>query len=166
MTDLLQLLAQLPQSEPQLLERSRDFALLLAETVLGWQWRKSSLTGRRCFYPPDRWPDYMDGAATGSEPIVPDLEDALRAYGFPDPWDLATAKAATDVFIAKGWQLQITHLKYAYECYLNLPQGDTWTIACAPTEELARSAACVLAADWASRGVRGGENFAAAPLCY
>jgi hypothetical protein len=45
---------------------------VLAERVLGYVWRKSRSTGRRCIYAASRCPDWMDSPAVGTEPLVGD----------------------------------------------------------------------------------------------
>lgn len=99
---------------------------LVAEKVLGWVWRRSRETGRRCLYPPTGpWPTWMDQPADGSEPLVtfpasamvPSLrlstvlstteaaaEEARKAGKF-DAWDVhqfETASASTGRLMPNG----------------------------------------------------------------
>lgn len=56
------------------MEAGRELDILIAEKVMGYVWRKSAMTGRRCLYPPYAIPYWMSEQATGSEPLVTDWE--------------------------------------------------------------------------------------------
>lgn len=57
--------------------------------ALGWEWRRSSNTGRRCIYAPGTAPAWMQEPATGTEDLVGgDWEAVLAAmppYGEDSP---------------------------------------------------------------------------------
>ncbi len=70
---------------------------LVAETVLGWVWRRSRETGRRCLYQPDPllWPEWMDKPADGTEPVVTSPSVPMVPY-VPYSTDLTTCAAAAE----------------------------------------------------------------------
>jgi hypothetical protein len=46
----------------------------LAE-AMGWEWWRSSVTGRRALYAPGKQPSWMNARADGSEPVCYDVAD-------------------------------------------------------------------------------------------
>lgn len=141
---ILDLCRRLPDSEPELRARTREFGALLGEHVLGWTWRKSSFSGCRCLYPPNQWPRHMTEPARGHELLVFDWD----SMPLPDPWELSRAKAATDMMIARGWRVEITSIESAWmvEFWHGATGFDLRVVVTASTEALARAAAALLAA--------------------
>lgn len=75
---------------------------LVAERVSGWEWRRSSCSGRRALYAPGRAPEWMQSKADMSEPICHDcLDDAGLVGDFHPSTDLTTCAAA-----AEEWRAQ------------------------------------------------------------
>ena len=151
MKSILDLCRELPASEPVIRERAREFGAVLGEKVLSWQWRVSAGTGRRCLYPPGRYPAHMRELADGAEDLVTDWD----GMPLPDPFSIADAKAATDAMRAKLWTF---YIQAEYDLDFTSCKMWTWgkgqvieVLAEASTEELARSAAALLAAE-AMRG--------------
>jgi hypothetical protein len=68
--------------------------------ALGWEWWKSSVTGRRCLYPPERHPEWMTERADGTEPLVSDWN---VGSGFVPPYGADTPEgwAVTGPLVAK-----------------------------------------------------------------
>lgn len=48
------------------------------EFYFDWKWWKSSVTGKRCIYAPDRQPEWFQELADGTEPLVWDFENIKR----------------------------------------------------------------------------------------
>lgn len=68
---------------------------LVAEKVLGWRWRRSSVTGRRCLFAPNGWPEWMDSDSDGSEEIVRDVPAGM-VPALPVSTDLTTCERAAE----------------------------------------------------------------------
>lgn len=148
MKSILDLCRDLPASEPETRERAREFGAVLGEKVLGWQWRVSASTGRRCLYPLGRHPAHMRELADGAEDLVTDWD----GMPLPDPFSIADAKTATDAMIARGCLIFTVGIDPTlHKCEITFHDLDTqvkWEVgAYATTEELARSAAALLAAE-------------------
>lgn len=68
-----------------LTDRSLDLAV--AEHIFGWQWRRSSNSGRRSLFPPDKWPEWFTEPADGSEPLVFDFDETKSAPDYSTTGD-------------------------------------------------------------------------------
>jgi hypothetical protein len=62
------------------MDKYRELDCWIAENVMGFQWRRSRVTGRRCLYPPNRWPDWMDRPADMAAPLVTDWKECLARW--------------------------------------------------------------------------------------
>ena len=72
------------------LEAGRALDALVAERVMGFIWRVSKVSGRRCLISPDYCPAWFVDVANGSEPLA-------------DQWDTRLPNYSTD--IAAAWQV-------------------------------------------------------------
>lgn len=150
MKSILDLCRELPASEPEIRARAGGFNNLVAERV----------TGVVCC---DRWlmlQVTMAGAAYGK---TCNHEQCAPIQRFPDYLSSITAaKAATDAIIASAtggawWEFWLHNTASGFHCELHYREGHSIharVVAQASTEELARSAACVLAAE-AMKGMIG-----------
>jgi hypothetical protein len=142
MKSILNLCEELPASEPEIRARAGEFNNLVAERV----------TGVVCC---DRWlmlQVTMAGAAYGK---TCNHEKCAPIQRFPDYLNSITdAKTATDRIIASAtggawWEFWLHNTAIGFHCELYHREGYSIlarVVAQASTEELARSAACVLAA--------------------
>lgn len=55
----------------------RDLDVAVAE-ALGWEWRRSSVTGCRALYAPGKAPVWMQAKANGDEPLTHDWADLME----------------------------------------------------------------------------------------
>lgn len=125
---ILDLCRLLPDSEPEIRKRWAEFNVEVAEKVMRLNrsdYAYKDTDGREQYFATDSAaPDYID--------------------------TIADAKAATDAVCAMGYRLEILYSggRWTVEFY-RLPTKNTVISAevFASTEELARSAACVLAAE-------------------
>lgn len=109
-----------------------------------------------CREPPDSEPELRERAEEFNRSVWLAVADDMYSatQGTPDYLNsIADAKAATDRMVERGCWLQVTSVGRGYECAITWisPEGDVppypQAIIKASTEELARSAACVLAAE-------------------
>lgn len=78
---------------------------LVAEKVMGWRWRKSSATGRRCLFSPTRWPEWFTALADGTEGIVGDWDRPTHIPRYST--DIAAAWEVVEKMRANGYAPQI-----------------------------------------------------------
>lgn len=74
------------------LPAGRELDALVAEKMMGYVWRKSNRSGKRCICRPDRCPDWFDSPADGTEPLVSD-------------WDSYPFTPAYSTDIAAAWEV-------------------------------------------------------------
>jgi hypothetical protein len=149
MKSILDLCRELPASEPEIRARAGEFNNLVAERVTGVvccdRWSMLQVTmagviyGKTCNHekctPIQRFPNYLSS--------------------------ITAAKTATDAIIASAtggawWEFWLHNTASGFQCELYHREGYSIlarVVAQASTEELARSAACVLAAE----AMKGGK---------
>jgi hypothetical protein len=77
---------------------------LIAVQFFGYRWRVSSHSGRRCVYPPDAFPTWMDTLATGDEPLVADWHPGWARWMPAYSTDIAAAWAVVEKMREAGWR--------------------------------------------------------------
>lgn len=85
-----------------------ELDLLVAEHVMGYVWRRSSATGRRCIYALGCEPEWMRERATGTEPLVGDWNNG-REFVPAFSSDDALAWTVIDALPPRAF-LRLSHL--------------------------------------------------------